>query len=112
MNTCTFDRQIPLLLRNLENALRAGYNLQQCFEIVARDVPAPMGAEAAQVVAEVELGISLHQAFDNWLQRVPSRDLDLIVATIRVQYEIEGNLADMLKLLAQIMGKRADLLSA
>ena len=48
-----------------------GYNLQQCFEIIARDLPAPMGAEAAQVVAEVESGISLHQAFETFVSDIP-----------------------------------------
>lgn len=112
MNTPTFDQQIPLLLRNLENALRAGYSLKQAFEIVSRDLPAPMNTEANQLITDLDAGIALPQALDNWLQRIPSPDLDLLIATIRVQLEIGGNLADKFNLLAQIMGKRANLLSA
>ena len=59
----------------------------------------------ATVIAQVPLP----QALDHWLARVPSDDLNLVVATIQVQLEIGGNLADKLNLLGQIMDKRADL---
>lgn len=101
-----FDRQLPLLIRNVENALRAGYNIRQSFEIVAKDMPDPAGAQARQLVDELDAGIDLPQALDNLLARIPSRDLDLVIAALRVQFEVGGNLADKLNLLAQVMDKR------
>lgn len=104
-----FDQQIPLLIRNVENALRAGYSLKQAFGIVAQDLTPPLSTEAGQVVADLEARVPLPQALDRWLARVPSDDLNLVVATIGVQLEVGGNLADKLNLLGQIMDKRADL---
>jgi tight adherence protein B len=106
MTTAAFDQQIPLLIRHLEVALRSGYNVKQSFEMIARDMPAPASSEAQFVVDQWNEGQKGMQIFENWLARTPSRDLDLVIAAIRVQLEIEGNLADILQLLAQIMEKR------
>ena len=102
MTTAAFDQQIPLLIRHLEVALRSGYNVKQAFEIIARDMPAPASSEAQWVVDQWN-----DQILENWLARTPSRELDLVIAAMRVQLEIEGNLADILQLLAQIMEKRS-----
>jgi tight adherence protein B len=48
------------------------------------------------VVKEVQLGLSLEQALDNLLRRVPSDDLDMTVTAIKVQQEVGGNLAEVL----------------
>ena len=104
--TAAFDQQIPLLMRNLEVALRSGYSVKQAFEMIAKDLPAPAGSEAQWVVDEWNGGKKFVQVFENWLERMPSRDLDLLIAAIRVQLEVEGNLADTLQVLGQIMAKR------
>jgi tight adherence protein B len=104
--TAAFDRQIPLFIRNLEVALRSGHSVKQAFEIIAKDMPAPASTEAQWVVDEWNDDKKFVQIFDNWLNRTPSRDLDLVIAAIRVQLEVEGNLADILQLLAEIMEKR------
>src|SRR5215212_8195309 len=102
----TFDEQIPLLIQNLEVCLRSGYNVLQTFEIIAQDLQAPMGVEAQHVVDAIKAGTPFLAAFDQWLERTPSRDLDLVLAAMRVQLEVGGNLADNMTLLGQIMGKR------
>jgi len=102
MTNAAFDQQIPLLIRHLEVTLRSGYNVKQSFEIIARDMPAPASTEAQWVVDHWN-----DQILENWLAHTPSPDLDLVVAAMRVQLEIEGNLADILQLLAQIMEKRS-----
>ena len=102
-----FNAQMPLILRVFENCLRSGYNLIQSFEIIAKDLPNPASAQFQQLLDEVKGGNPLLTVLNNWLNRLPSRDLDLMLATLQVQLEVGGNLADKLNLLAQIMGKRA-----
>lgn len=104
--TTAFDKQVPLLIRNLEVALRSGYSVKQALEIVAKDLPDPLGKEARHTVSEISAGITFNDALDHWLVRVPSTDLDLVIATLKVQLEVGGNLADKLQLLAQIIEKR------
>jgi len=108
MNTMltTFDEQIPLLIQNREVCLRSGYNILQIFEIIAQDVPEPMGVDAQWVVQKIKAGTPFLDVFDQWLERTPSSDLDLVLAAMSVQLEVGGNLADKLNLLGQIMSKR------
>ena len=102
----TFDEQIPLLIQNLEVCLRSGYSVLQTFEIIAQDVPAPLGADAQWVVEEIKSGKPFLDVFNQWLERTPSDDLDLVLAAMNVQLEVGGNLADRLNLLGQILNKR------
>lgn len=107
--TKQFDKQIPLLLRIFENTLRAGYSVPQALEILAKDLPDPAGSEVQQVFDEIKTGTPLPEALDHWLARIPSEDLNLVIATLRVQFEVGGNLADKFNLLAQVMNKRTRL---
>jgi tight adherence protein B len=104
--TAAFDKQIPLFIRNFEVALRTGYNVKQAFEMIAKDMPDPASSEAQWVINQWNDGKKFTQISEIWLMRTPSHDLDLVIAAMRVQQEVEGNLADTLQLLAQIMEKR------
>jgi tight adherence protein B len=104
--TTAFDKQILLFIRHFEVALRSGYNVKQAFEIIAHDMPAPASTEAQWVVDQWNNGQEYPQIFENWLRRTPSPDLDLVIAAMHVQLEVEINLADTLQILAQIMEKR------
>ena len=98
--------QIPEIIRNFEVCLRSGYSLSQAFEIVGQDLGGPTGQQTHRVYEELNNGTPLDAALDNWLARCPQPDLDLFVATIKVQREVGGNLADKLRLLGQIMARR------
>lgn len=102
-----FNKQIPLMLRTIENALRGGYSLVHAFEKVSSDVPAPLGKDAQTFVNELKNGQDMEKSLSAWYKRTPSADLDLVLAALRVQFETGGNLADKLNLLAQIMEKRS-----
>ena len=102
-----FNKQIPLMLRTIENAMRGGYSLVQAFEKVASDVPAPLGQDVQTFVNDLKNGQDMEKSLSAWYKRTPSADLDLVFATLRVQFETGGNLADKLNLLGQIMEKRS-----
>jgi len=51
-----FDQQLPLLVRNLEVCLRSGYSIVQAFDIIAKDLPAPLGMDMQRVVDEIKAG--------------------------------------------------------
>jgi len=104
--TKQLEKQIPLLLRVLENALRSGYNVQQSFQLATEELSSTALKDVQQVVADFKAGKPYQDVLADWLDRTPSPDLDLLIATIRVQMEVGGNLADKLNLLGQILEKR------
>jgi tight adherence protein B len=92
----TFNNQLGDTLNLWVNALKSGYSVLQAMETIATELPAPVSKEFERVVQEVRLGLSLEQALDNMLRRVPSEDLDLVITAVNIQREVGGNLAEVL----------------
>jgi len=101
-----FGGQLPDVLDHLVGSLRAGYGLLQAVEWVGRQIPSPAGAEFERVIREVQLGRSLLDALDSMVRRIPSDDLGLIVTAIKIQYEVGGQLADVLETVAHTIRER------
>lgn len=101
-----FNEQLGDTIGLLANSLRSGYSLLQSMELVARESPDPIGAEFKRVVREVGLGISPQEALGNLLNRMTSDDLDLLITAINIQYEVGGNLAQILDTIAHTIRER------
>jgi len=86
--------------------LRAGYSSMQAMEAVSREMPPPISDEFRRVVQELQLGLSMERALDNLLRRIPSDDLDLVVAAMNVQREVGGNLAEILDTISHTIRER------
>lgn len=91
-----FDNQLSDTLNLWVNALRSGYSVLQGMEAIATELSAPVSVEFERVVQEVRLGLSVSQALENMLRRVPSEDLDLVITAVNIQREVGGNLAEVL----------------
>ncbi len=91
-----FNDQLGDIISMMVSGIRAGYSVLQAMEAVAKEMKEPASEEFSRVVKEVQLGLSLEQALDNLLRRVPSDDLDMMVTAIKVQQEVGGNLAEVL----------------
>lgn len=91
-----FDDQLGDMLNLMVNGLRAGYSTMQSLEAVSRELPPPISDEFRRVVQEIQIGISMENALENLLRRIPSEDLDFVVTAINVQREVGGNLSEIL----------------
>jgi tight adherence protein B len=101
-----FNGQLGDTVTLLANSLRSGYSLLQSMELVSREAPDPIGTEFKRVVREVGLGLSAQDALTNLLRRVPSDDLDLLITAINIQYEVGGNLAQILDTISHTIRER------
>ena len=106
MSTQTQEFQFPLFIHHFELFLRSGYSLGQAFELLDQDLDGPAQQQAQFVSAELKSGTNLLTTLDSWHQKFPHPDVELFIATLKVQLEAGGNLADKLKLLGQIIEKR------
>ncbi|MGB9673027.1 MAG: type II secretion system F family protein [Anaerolineales bacterium] len=102
----SFNNQLADMLNLMVNGLRAGYSTMQAMEAVSREMPSPISDEFRRVVQEMQIGIPMEQALDNLMRRVPSDDLDLIIAAINVQREVGGNLAEILDTISHTIRER------
>ncbi|MCI0520871.1 MAG: type II secretion system F family protein [Chloroflexi bacterium] len=101
-----FDDQLADMLNLMVNGLRAGYSTMQAMEAVSKELPPPISDEFRRVVQEMQLGIATEKALDNILRRIPSGDLDLVVAAMNVQREVGGNLAEILDTISHTIRER------
>jgi len=101
-----FENQLGDTLNLWVNALRSGYSVLQGMEAIATELPPPVSREFERVVQEVRLGLSLEQALDNLLRRMPSEDLDLVITAVNIQREVGGNLAEILDIISHTIRER------
>ena len=95
--TLKIERYMPDAMELLARSLRAGHTLSGTLELVAQEIPAPLGTEMRITYDEQKLGLSMTQAFRRKGQRVASRDATYCVTAVIIQAETVGNLAEILE---------------
>lgn len=101
-----FTNQLGDMLTMVANALRAGFSFMQAFELISREMDAPMGREVQLVVNEVNLGNTLESALDNMQRRVASPDFELVVTAVLIQRQVGGDLAQILDTISETIAER------
>ena len=101
-----FTTQLGDMLTMVANALRAGFSFMQAFELIAREMDAPIGREVQKVVNEVNIGVDLETALDNMQKRVNSSDFELVVTAVLIQRQVGGNLAQVLDTISDTINDR------
>ncbi len=101
-----FNLQIVDMLVNISNSLKAGFSLIQSFDMVHREMDNPMSQEIGLMLQETRLGVSLDEALQHLIQRMPSQDLDLIISSISISQEVGGNLSEVFDNIARTIRER------
>ncbi len=101
-----FSRQLVDVLVLLTGAVRAGQSLLQAMEMVAREMKPPASEEFARVVREVSLGRRLPVALQNLATRLQNDDLDMVVTSVDIQYQVGGNIAAILAAVTETIRER------
>ncbi|SFT69547.1 tight adherence protein B [Selenomonas sp. GACV-9] len=101
-----FTNQLGDMLTMVANALRAGFSFMQAFELIAREMEAPIGREVQKVVNEVNVGATLETALENMQKRVESPDFELVVTAVLIQRQVGGNLAQILDTISGTIQER------
>lgn len=84
----------------LASGVRAGLNLVQSMELIARDAPAPLREEFAHLLSEYEYGVPLEDAMDAAARRVDLPDVRLLFAALRTHRRQGGDLGETLDRIA------------
>lgn len=101
-----FERQFPDALDLIARSLRAGHALNGGMKMVADEFDDPLGPEFEETIEEINLGPSVADALKNLAGRVNSSDLSFFVATVLLQRESGGNLAETVEGLADLVRER------
>jgi tight adherence protein B len=105
-----FGRQLPDALELLARAMRTGHSLPAGMRCIAEDMLPPVGMEFGLVCERMNLGVTLDQAFDDMLRRIPNRDLKFFVTALKLHRQTGGNLTEVLDNISRIVRERLQIM--
>lgn len=94
--TQQFSCAFPDAVSRMASSLRAGYSLQMAIEALTEDLTNLVAVEFKKVLSELEVGQSFEAALQGMLERIDAPDLRLFIASVIIQRESGGNLAELL----------------
>jgi tight adherence protein B len=101
-----FLAQLPDTLQLMSGSLSAGYGVLQAIDLVADEAGEPIASEFQRVLVEARLGMPLEDSLEGMADRMDSDDFRWVVLAMNIQREVGGNLADLLRTVAQTLRDR------
>ncbi|MFC9505605.1 type II secretion system F family protein [Streptomyces sp. NPDC057002] len=103
-----FINQLPEMARILANATQAGLALRTAIGMAAEEMEAPAGEELGKVSAQLAVGASLDDALDEMADRLPSRELVVLVTTLVLSNRAGGQVVSALRNLTETLEERKE----
>lgn len=104
-----FIAQLPEVSRVLSNGTSAGMSVERALVLAAQEMSEPAGVELKRTTSQLALGWSLNRALTDLAERMPSRELNVLVRTIIIQSTAGGALASALHDIALALEDRKQL---
>ena len=101
-----FGAYFPDALDIIVRSLRAGHPVPVAIQMVARELPDPIGTEFGIVADEITYGADLEGAMRNLYFRVGQEDLPLFVTAVAIQTTTGGKLSEILQNLSAVIRLR------
>lgn len=101
-----FNDQLQDMITTIISSMRAGYSFNQALKSVAEESSYPMNKEIETVLKEMQYGISTEDTLHHLYERVPSKDLDIMIQAILIQRQVGGNLATVLSIIVDTIRER------
>ncbi len=106
-----FVTQLPDAMELMVRSLSAGHPVPVAMEMVAREMPDPIGTEFGMAIDEMTYGLEFEAALQNMLVRIPNLDLKMLVIAINIQRSTGGNLSEILSNLSGVIRSRFNMVA-
>jgi tight adherence protein B len=103
-----FINQLPELSRILANATHAGLALRTAIGMAAEELEAPAGEELAKVANQLAVGATMDDALGEMADRLPSRELVVLVTTLVLSNRAGGQVVSALRNLTETLEERKE----
>lgn len=103
-----FINQLPELARILANATQAGLALRTAIGMAAEELEAPAGEELARVADRLAVGHSIEESLGEIVDRLPSRELVVLVSTLVLSARAGGAIVGSLRNLTVTLEQRKE----
>ncbi|MER7172034.1 type II secretion system F family protein [Streptomyces mesophilus] len=103
-----FINQLPDLARLLANGTSAGLALRTSLAMAADELEAPAGEELTVVSNQLAVGRSIDDALGELAERLPSRELIVLVTTLVLSNRAGGTIVGSLRNLTETLEERKE----
>ncbi|MGW5877898.1 type II secretion system F family protein [Nocardiopsis terrae] len=103
-----FTNQLPDLARVLGNATSAGLALPTAVAIAADELDGPAGEELGRLAESMKLGATFEEAISDLRERMPSRELGVLLSTLLVASRSGGSLVTALRNISATLESRKE----
>lgn len=104
-----FVSQIPELARILSNATGAGLSISTAWQVAAGEMPEPTRTEVNRIVSAVRFGRSLEDAMIDAMERMPSREVRVLMSTLVIASRSGGALVHALQDISLTLDSRKEI---
>lgn len=101
-----FGSLFPDAVDVIVRGIKSGLPVHDCFKIIARESPAPLGPEFQRLVDALAVGQTLAQALEKMYERMPTPELKFFAIVMAIQQKTGGNLAEALSNLTTVLRAR------
>jgi tight adherence protein B len=102
-----FNSKFPDAIELMVRGLRSGLPISETMQIVAEEIPDPVGIEFRMVSDKMKIGRTMDSALNDTAERLGTPEFQFFVISLAIQRETGGNLAETLSNLADVLRKRA-----
>jgi tight adherence protein B len=100
------EEQLPEAVELMVRSLRVGHPFTSALQIVAKEVPDPLGSEMGVISDEAAYGRDVGDALKHMAERLDMQDLRFLAVAVTIQQTSGGNLAEILDGLAKVIRAR------
>jgi tight adherence protein B len=107
------ERRQKKFIAELANAIdvvvrgvKSGLPLNECLQVIARESPEPIASEFKEVVEQQRVGVTLADALERLVLRMPAPEVKFLTIVIAIQQQAGGNLSEALGNLSSVLRDR------
>ncbi len=89
--------------------VKSGLPLNECLGVIANESAQPLAGEFREVVDQQRVGVSLSEALERLMVRMPLAEVKYLTIVISIQQQAGGNLSEALGNLAGVLRDRSHL---
>ena len=101
-----FEEQLPDAVELIVRSLRVGHPFSSSINIVAEEMPDPLGSEFGMIADEATYGMDVNESLEKMATRIDVQDLKFLAVAVNIQSTSGGNLAEILDGLAKVIRAR------
>jgi tight adherence protein B len=100
------EEQLPDAIELMVRSLRVGHPFSSAIQIVAKEVPDPLGTEFGINADEAAYGRNVTESLADLAERMDMQDLRFLAVAVSIQQASGGNLAEILEGLSKVIRAR------